>query len=180
MPRITDFKWESTRGVGFSYGYNKMETEKDYLSPEKLIRMFVDIVSKNGNLLLNIGPKPDGTIPELQKKAILGLGKWLEVNGESIYGSRPWIRAESKTISGIEVRFTQNDKNLYIHLLDKPIKKEITIKMLKIGEESELTLLGRDKKIYWKHVNEDLNIKLDELLIDAPTYVFRVTPKPIE
>lgn len=180
MPRITDFKWESTRGVGFSYGYNKMETEKDYLSTEKLIRMFVDIVSKNGNLLLNIGPKPDGTIPELQKKAILGLGKWLEVNGESIYGSRPWIRAEGKTISGIEVRFTQNDKNLYIHLLDKPIKKEITIKMLKIGEESELTLLGRDKKIYWKHVNEDLNIKLDEVLIDAPTYVFRVTPKPIE
>jgi len=70
MKEISELKWESTRGIGYSFGYNKMETEQDYLKPEELIRMFIDIVSKNGNLLLNIGPMADGTIPELQKKAI--------------------------------------------------------------------------------------------------------------
>ena len=59
--------------------------------------MFVDIVSKNGNLLLNVGPMADGTIIEIQAQRLLNLGKWLQINGEAIYDTRPWLRAEGDT-----------------------------------------------------------------------------------
>jgi alpha-L-fucosidase len=178
MLRITDYKWESTRGVGYSYGFNSMETDKDYMSPEDLIRMFVDIVSKNGNLLLNVGPKADGSIHELQKKAILGIGKWLEINGESIYGTRPWIKAESVTENAIEVRFTQNSDNLYIHLLDKPIENEFIIQKVELAKNSELILMGYNEEISWTQINENLKIILPNDLFISPVYVLKVTPKP--
>ncbi|MBL7201759.1 MAG: alpha-L-fucosidase [Anaerolineae bacterium] len=104
----TDFKWEATRGIGYSFGYNRNEGPENYLSVEELVRSFVDIVSKNGNLLLNVGPMADGTIPELQRERLLGLGQWLAVNGEAIFGTRPWVRAEGRTTEGIGVRFTQS------------------------------------------------------------------------
>ncbi|MFW9882316.1 MAG: alpha-L-fucosidase, partial [Candidatus Thorarchaeota archaeon] len=176
---ITELKWESTRGIGYSFGYNKMETEEDYLKPDELIRLFVDIISKNGNLLLNVGPMADGTIPELQKKAILGLGKWLEINGESIYGTRPWKRAEGKTQDDIELRFTQKSEALYIHLLDKPKKKDIIIKSLEIADDSKIQLLGTDKKLDCKQMGEDLHVKFPKDSREFPIYVFKITPKPI-
>jgi len=177
MSEITELKWESTRGIGYSFGFNKMETEKDSLKPDELIRMFIDIVSKNGNLLLNVGPMADGTIPELQKKAILGLGKWLEINGEGIYGTRPWKRAEGKTSDDIDLRFIRKGEILYIHLLDKPKKNEITINSLKIDDESKIQLLGHSKNLDWKQVEENLQIIFPDNLIDSPAYVLKIIGK---
>ncbi len=89
------YKWEACRGVGFSFGYNQNETNADHLNTDELIRLFVDIVSKNGNLLLNVGPMPDGTIPALQMQRLDALGAWIEINGAAIFGTRPWIRRRS-------------------------------------------------------------------------------------
>ncbi|MBY8991461.1 MAG: alpha-L-fucosidase [Candidatus Lokiarchaeota archaeon] len=177
MEDITDLKWESTRGIGYSFGYNKMETEKDYLRPDELIRMFIDIVSKNGNLLLNLGPTADGTIPELQKKAILGLGKWLEINGESIYGTRPWNRAEGKTLDDMDLRFTQKGETIYIHLFDKPKNKEIIIESLEVHIETKIQLLGHDKYLYWTQLGENLQVIFPESFKESPVYVFKLVPK---
>ena len=174
MPEITDYKWESTRGIGFSFGYNKMETEKDYLSPDELIRMFIDIVSKNGNLLLNVGPKADGTIPELQKLAILGLGKWLEINGEGIYGTRPWKRADGKTADDIDLRFTQKNDVLYIHLLDKPQGNSLTILSITLAESKEIQLLGGNGKLSWKQDGDNIVVSLLEDLFDSAAYVLKI------
>ncbi len=174
MPEITDYKWESTRGIGFSFGYNKMETEKDYLSPDELIRMFIDIVSKNGNLLLNVGPKADGTIPELQKLAILGLGKWLEINGEGIYGTRPWKRADGKTADDIDLRFTQKNDVLYIHLLDKPQGNSLTILSITLAESKEIQLLGSNGKLSWKQDGDNIVVSLLEDLFDSAAYVLKI------
>ena len=179
MPKITNYKWESTRGIGNSYGYNKMETENDYLTSKELIYLLIDVVSKNGNLLLNVGPKVDGSIPDLQKKAILGIGKWLEVNGEAIFDTRPWIKAEGETLEKIPIKFTQKDKVLYIHLLTDSNVNEITISDLRIMENSKIKIMGYEELLNWQQVNEDLRISIPNNLKNSAAYVLKLTPKPI-
>ncbi|MHA1933008.1 MAG: alpha-L-fucosidase, partial [Promethearchaeota archaeon] len=175
MSDITKLKWESTRGIGYSFGYNKMETEKDSLKSDELIRMFIDIVSKNGNLLLNIGPMADGTVPEVQKKAIVGLGKWLEINGEGIYGTRPWKRAEGKTSDNIDIRFTQKGEILYVHLLDKPQTKDLIILSITLSKSKKIQLLGNEGDLLWKQNGENIEISLPDGLFDSVTYVLKVS-----
>ncbi|VTT86210.1 Alpha-L-fucosidase [Halorubrum sp. DM2] len=109
---IQEDKWETCRGIGHSFGYNAAEDEDSHLSTAELIHSFVDIVAKNGNLLLNVGPRADGTIPELQRRPLVGLGEWLDVNGEAIFGSRPWTVAEDEH-ADTEVRYTHRDDTLY-------------------------------------------------------------------
>ena len=89
-------KWECVRGIDKSFGYNRISREEDFLSRDELIHSFADIVSKNGNLLLNVGPRgEDAAIPEPQLRATrAGSASWLRTNGEAIYGTRPWRRAE--------------------------------------------------------------------------------------
>lgn len=87
MPQV----WEATRGIGRSFGYNQLENSDDYLSAKSLVELLVDVVSKNGNLIINIGPKADGTVVTAQAEVLLRLGEWLEINGEAIYGTRPWV-----------------------------------------------------------------------------------------
>ena len=77
MKEIRSEKWETCRGMGRGFGYNREEADSDYIQLPELIRMLVDIVSKNGNLLLNVGPMADGTIPEVQAELLRGVGRWL-------------------------------------------------------------------------------------------------------
>ena len=176
---ISKRKWELTRGIGNSFGYNKLETDKDYLSSDAIIRMFVDIVSKNGNLLLNVGPMADGTIPEAQKQRLLDLGKWLEVNGEAIFGTRPWKKAEGTTVDGIELRFTCKPDALYAFLLDKPKGPQIAIKSLHLSENSKAIMLGYEGSLTLKQGEKDASIQLPENLKDSPAYAIKITPPAI-
>jgi alpha-L-fucosidase len=113
-------KWEACRGIGNSFGYNQMETEEDYLKAPELIRSLVEIVSANGNLLLNIGPRADGSIHEAQVNALEGIGRWLSANGEAIYGTRPWTRIEDDGENGAQVRYTCKDGALFVTLTTLP------------------------------------------------------------
>jgi alpha-L-fucosidase len=114
------FKWEATRGLGLSFGYNQAEGEEHTLPAEKLVHTFIDIVSKGGNLLLNIGPDAAGRIPGAQRSRLEALGAWLAVNGEGIYASRPWVRSEGTTSDGLGLRFTCRDGRVYAFLLGQP------------------------------------------------------------
>lgn len=80
--------WEENRGMGFSYGLNRAERATDYKSARELIFVLIDLVSRGGNLLLDVGPAADGTIPPLMEQRLLEIGDWLRVNGEAIYGTR--------------------------------------------------------------------------------------------
>jgi alpha-L-fucosidase len=82
--------WEESRGMGESYGYNRMETLKDYHTDRELLLMLIDIVSRGGNLLLDIGPTADGRIPVIMEERLTQIGDWLRPNGEAIYGTHAW------------------------------------------------------------------------------------------
>ncbi|MDQ4212511.1 alpha-L-fucosidase [Microbacterium capsulatum] len=116
IPDIIDRPWESTRGLGYSFGYNQAEDERQSMSGAALIRLLVDVVAKNGNLLINVGPTAAGEIPELQRQAMRQLGSWLRTNGASIYGTRPWIRA-GETV-GAPRAYTRSNAGVHVHALD--------------------------------------------------------------
>ncbi len=102
---VQDEVFEATRGLGLSFGHNADESADHALDGPALIRLLVDVVSKNGNLLINIGPRADGSVPELQARALEQLGDWLAVHGAAIHGTRPWFH-EAVRVPPEGVRFT--------------------------------------------------------------------------
>lgn len=137
--------WEHTRGIGYSFGYNQNETARHCLTGPALVRVFVDVVVRGGNLLLDIGPRADGIIPELQRRALADLGSWLRVHGEAIFGTRPWRPAgasHAQAASADLLGFTASGTCRYAHLGgDGP---EITLPLSDddIGEQPSAVLLG--------------------------------------
>lgn len=107
-------KWEMCRGMGLSFGYNENEGDDQIISEQGLISLLVGTVADNGNLLINIGPKADGTIPAEQERRLLVLGKWLETNGEGIYETRCSRRESIVLDNGTAVHFTAKGSDLYV------------------------------------------------------------------
>ncbi|MCY3865196.1 MAG: alpha-L-fucosidase [Chloroflexi bacterium] len=170
---IQELKWECCRGIGHSFGYNRAEGDEQLLAEDELIQMFVDIVSKNGNLLLNVGPMADGSIPENQADRLRALGRWLDRNGEAIFDTRPWGRAEGKTTQGLDLRFTAKDGALYATLLGSPAESEIRIESLEAPAGASIQLLGRDGDLEWAQDGSDLTICLPDLPT-APAHSLRI------
>ena len=153
-----------------------------YKSAEQVIKMLVDIVSKNGNLLLNIPQLPDGGIDKECRDILKNLGDWMEQNGEAIYGTRPWevygegpvnsdgghYNEKELSYTGQDMRFTQKDKCLYVSCLSRPENGKIVINSL--GSESRfsppfeslssVTLLGREEVLEFKQDCKGLTITL--------------------
>ena len=175
---ITRKKWESCRGLGFSFGYNQVEGPEQVIAPDKLVALLVDVVSKNGNLLLNVGPKSDGTISEIQMDRLNKLGDWLGVNGEAIFGSRPWVRPAATAPDGTDVRFTRRGNSLYVLFLGRPERSTLTVPSVRAADGALAQILGTSSKASISQREKDLVIETRGTLPKSYALVARITPPP--
>jgi alpha-L-fucosidase len=179
-PEYTTFKeivakkWEATRGMSHSFGFNRRDTDADYESVEALVRSFIDTVAKNGNLLLNIGPRgEDAQIPAEQVARLEGFGRWAKANGEGIYGTRPFSRAEGKTEGGVSVRFTAKPGALYAHLFGAP-GPEFLIEGSDLPAPRGVTHLSSGASCTFERRDAGLLIRVPQPLTPAPAHGFRI------
>jgi alpha-L-fucosidase len=188
-------KWQTDDKIavnGWCYVENTRFWPVDYL-----IGALADIVSKNGNLLLNVGPKPDGTLREVEVKTLKEIGAWLKINGEAIYGTRPWREFGEGTMVEMKgygkavkhkmgrdcVRFTVKDNVLYAICFGRPNSGNLTIKSLSSRTPVSLrgirsvSMLGSDKPIEWNETEKGLELVLP---VEAPcdyAFVLKIVPK---
>lgn len=174
MATISRIYWENPRGIGKSFAYNRNEEPEDYDTTNELIDEFMDVISKNGNLLLDVGPKADGTIPELQRQRLLEMGQWLEVNGEAVYGTRPWTVCQEDNI-----RFTRKDDAVYVICLEWPGEKLTVGTMSSVSarcpqEIQSVSMLGVDGELDWSRNTSGLTVNLPQQKPCQHAYVVKV------
>ena len=191
--------WQTDTSISkLSWGY--IENDQ-YQPPEFLVHQLIDIVSKNGNLLLNIGPKPDGTIPDQIQTTLKAMGVWLKANGEAIYGTTPWKvygEGPTKVIEGAfhdqdtkpytteDFRFTQKGNTLYAIGMACPADAasgSAAIHALGSDKDAKgitfdsVELVGSSEKLTWKQEPDALNVKLPASAPCSYAYVLKLAMK---
>ncbi len=148
--------WEACRGISQSFGYNWQDTDDNVISSKKFIDMFVDIVSHGGNLLLIVNLDGQGALPKIQENRLQDIGKWLKVNGEGIYATRPYKQNAEGSVS-----YTQSKDGQYVYAILKEWPgNELHLKGVKPTKGSKIELLGHSNSLEWIDSNEGVIIKL--------------------
>jgi alpha-L-fucosidase len=196
LAEIVPDHWQTDTSISkLSWGYIEHD---QYQPPDFLIHQLIDIVSKNGNLLLNIGPKPDGTIPDQIQTTLLAMGTWLKANGEAIYDTTPWkIYGEgpTKVVEGAfhdqdtkpytpeDFRFTAKGNTVYAIGMGCPAAGQdgyATIHALGSEKEAKglkfqsVELIGSPEKLTWLQTPEALNVKLPASSNCTYAYVLKI------
>jgi alpha-L-fucosidase len=188
--------WQTDTAVAkTSWGY---VANQDYKTVDSLVDDLVDIVSKNGCLLLNIGPRPDGTIPEPEEAMLREIGRWLAVNGEAIYGTRPFAvfgegptavvegpfaDTKRKAFTAEDVRFTARKGAIYAILLAWPEDGKATIRSLARGkstlpgELARVELLGSSDAVKWTRAADGLHVELPKARPSEYALALRLTTR---
>jgi alpha-L-fucosidase len=148
-------KWEENRAIGASFGYNRNEDLSDYMSTRDIVALLVRTVAKGGNLCLDIGPAADGTIPVVMQERLAGVGEWLTVHGEAIYGTTPW-KPESATD---KVVYTAKGDTIYAFVLEWP-KADLQLPGVQLKGGSSITLLAPKRTASWYVVDGTTRVKL--------------------
>jgi alpha-L-fucosidase len=191
--RMMRFPWQTDTSVGKkSWAYINGEENK---TPEQIVHDLIDIVSKNGNLLLNIGPRADGTVTDEQKAVLLSIGKWLKVNGDAIYGTRCWKKfgegnAESTkgsftdntatAYTARDIRFTTKGNDFYAIVLNWDDAAGVVIKSLNReavadAKITKVSLLGSDEAIKWEQTDDGLKLSFPANRPCEYAYSFKIS-----
>lgn len=189
--KMMKYPWQTDTSVGKkSWSYIDGEENK---TPGQIVHDLVDIVSKNGNLLLNIGPRADGTITQEQKEVLLSIGKWLSVNGEAIYGTRCWKKFGEGDAASTKGSFTDNEatpytvrdirfttKGNHFYAIALNWDTDLLIKSLDANAIADakivnITLLGSEEKITWEQTKDGLKIAFPKNKPCEYAYSFKIT-----
>ena len=186
--------WEECRGMAHSFGYSRTELLSDYRSAREMILVLIDIVSRGGNLLLDIGPDGDGTIPVIMEERLTQIGDWLKVNGEAIYGTKNWrntiqwtegkrpevgygkqdkAKYDIAELTGkptgdkavIEAFFTTKNDTLYVITPRWPGEK-LVVKDIEVSSNTAVTMLGVAQSIRWERSGSAVTIRVPSLSVD--------------
>jgi alpha-L-fucosidase len=128
--RLLPFVWETTRGMGHSFAYNHTEADTGYLTRDGIVDMLARSACFNGNVLLNVGPRGDTTIPPIQAMRLEEVGEWLEVVGPAIRGTRP-VALPERDVGGVPIGATRREGRIYLHVFGVP---EVTTLSLPLPE----------------------------------------------
>lgn len=145
-------KWSYWRGIAKTFGYNRDSRPEDCLTPKDLIHMTVDGVARNGNFDINVGPDAAGIIADIERYPLLELGKWLRVNGEAVYGTKPW-----KVQSDGDIRYTTRDGSVYAIFLAWP-GDTLAIPHVAPPDGSSVTMLGIPGELSWKRTSNGITV----------------------
>jgi alpha-L-fucosidase len=166
-------KWEECQAIGKSFGYNRMEGPNDYKSATELVHLLVDVVSRGGNLLLDIGPTSDGRIPVIMQERLLEMGAWLKVNGEAIYGTQAW-----RQMSEGDVRYTSKGNTVFAIAEEWP-GQELALSAPQTTAQTTVELLGGQAPLKWRQEGGKLRIQVPPFPRSAlalpEAYVFKLT-----
>ncbi len=157
---ILDRPFEECRGIGKSFGFNRIETTEDYMTAKELLETLCDLVSKGGNFLLNIGPNADGTIPVIMEERLLQMGQWLEVNGDAIYGTDIYTKEPQKDVyytkKGEKVFAITNKFPFGTLVLDKvPYSPDLKAKLLSHPAEIKVRENNGKAELLFPAINPD-------------------------
>ena len=160
-----DHPWEESRGMGYSYGYNKEEDIWDYNSAQSLVLALVDKVSRGGNFLLDIGPDDHGKIPPIMQERLLQIGAWLQENGEAIYNTRRWIRTSQAAANNSKEKdfyFTYNPTSNALYAIAPTFNNngEYVIKDLDLPAGTSISFVATKEKCAWKKLGNDIVVTM--------------------
>jgi alpha-L-fucosidase len=190
LDKAIGFEWENPGSMNTSYGYN--QNDHNWVDAREIVFRLVDIVSKGGNYLLNVGPTSEGLIPQPSVDRLMEVGAWMETNGEAIYGTSPWkvlgegprfekaaAKAETKTTrSPVDVRFTAKGNSLYAICLAWP-EKDVVIRALSKLEAAKRTtvavrMLGSKEAITWRQTDDGLVLSVPREQPCRYAFVYRI------
>ena len=207
LAEIQPRPWQTDTSIS-DWFYNQRWKTKDtgtmYRSARWVIHTLADVVSKNGNLLLNIVQRPDGSLDPEVEQLLHELARWMKVNGEAIHGTRPWrifgegpvqsdtdaprTRQEDYAFSGRDLRFTQSKdgRTVYAIALGRPAGPELRIRALgrAVGSPAStierVEILGHPQPVAFNRADEALHVGLPDLPGEAPAIVFKITGRRLE
>ena len=162
--------WQAHYTVNGSWGY---AGEKPAFATDSLLRGFIDIVSRNGNLLLNIGPRPDGTLDKAQEKALIEIGEWMQINGEGIHKTKPWSTYGTGKLNSLQaggngnwkyekkaIRYTQKDDTLYAWFVDWPESGQVKLPQAAEFNANKIELISANSSVPFTNKDNDIIVSL--------------------